>query len=234
MDDPLSPLYQRLQGAQAHADRPFLTLSYAQSLDGSIAITAGAQTDISAPESLEMTHRLRAIHDGILVGIGTVLADDPQLTVRQVAGDNPTPIILDTHLRTPLNARIMYDKTPIIFHGSQAPIDRRAALRAQGAETIEIPLEREGRLDGQAALSCLHDLGFELVMVEGGAAVISYVLASALADMLILTIAPFLLGGLRALDAGTSRSGLPALGQLHWQPLGRDLIAWADLVKISP
>jgi riboflavin-specific deaminase-like protein len=233
MGDPLSSLYRRLQEAKVPGDRPFLTLSYAQSLDGSIAITAGTQTDISAPESLQMTHRLRAIHDGILVGIGTVLADDPQLTVRQVSGSNPTPIILDTHLRTPPESRILHDEPPIIFHGSSAPDERKDALRSLGAETIEIPIEREGRLDGRAAMLALHDLGIERVMVEGGAAVISYVLASDLADMLILTIAPFLLGGLRALDAGTNRSGLPALGQLHWQPLGRDLIAWAELVKIS-
>lgn len=233
MGDPLSPLYQRLQATKAHADRPFLTLSYAQSLDGSIAITAGAQTDISSPESLQMTHRLRAIHDGILVGIGTVLSDDPQLTVREVAGRNPTPIILDSHLRTPTNARVLHDQPPIIFHSAHASDGRKAELRAQGADLIEIPLEREGRLDGQAALLNLHHLGIQRVMVEGGATVISYILASGLADMLVLTIAPFLLGGLRALDSGTTQSGLPALDRLRWQPLGRDLIAWAELVKID-
>lgn len=233
MGDPLSPLYRSLERAQTPKDRPFLTLSYAQSLDGSIAITAGAQTDISAPESLRMTHRLRSLHDGILVGIGTVLADDPQLTVREVPGSNPTPIILDSNLRTPPTARILHDKPPIIFHAPGAAADRKAILRSEGAQIIEIPLERQGRLNGWAALNALRGAGLQRVMVEGGAAVISYVLANGLADMLVLTIAPFLLGGLRALDSGTYGSGLPALGQLHWQPLGRDLIAWAELVKVN-
>jgi GTP cyclohydrolase II len=233
MDDPLSPLYERLEFAEPAGDMPFVTLSYAQSLDGSIAIMAGTQTDISAPESMRMTHRLRSLHDAILVGIGTVLADDPQLTVRQVEGSNPRPIIFDSRLRTPPTARVMADRPPIIFHGPDAPEQRRSILRASGAETIEVPLLREGGVDGGAALRRLRDQGIDRLMVEGGAGVISYVLTRGFADLLILTIAPFLLGGLRALDGGTNGGGLPVLGRLRWQPLGRDLIAWADLIKVS-
>ena len=92
--------------------RPFVTLSYAQSLDGSIAARRGATTPISGPDALRLTHQLRAHHDAILVGIGTVLADDPQLTVRLVAGPNPQPVIVDSRLRLPLTARLLSDGAP--------------------------------------------------------------------------------------------------------------------------
>src|SRR5690606_10285843 len=86
--------------------RPFVTLSYAQSLDGSIAIRSGEPLVLSGPESLCFTHHLRSIHDGILVGIGTVLSDDPQLTVRHCEGESPQPIVLDSQLRIPSTARL--------------------------------------------------------------------------------------------------------------------------------
>ena len=87
--------------------RPFVTLSYAQSLDGCLTTQQGMATPISAPASLTMTHTLRATHRAILVGIETVLADDPALTVRLIAGDNPQPVIVDSHLRTPPGARLL-------------------------------------------------------------------------------------------------------------------------------
>ncbi|HEX9595492.1 MAG TPA: RibD family protein, partial [Anaerolineales bacterium] len=85
-------------------DRPTVTLSYAQSLDGSIALHRGEPLTLSGPESMAMTHRLRAAHDAILVGIGTVISDDPQLNVRLVEGRNPQVVVLDSRLRLPLTA----------------------------------------------------------------------------------------------------------------------------------
>ncbi|MBM2842777.1 MAG: RibD family protein, partial [Anaerolineales bacterium] len=105
-DDVLKATDARLS-AKSAADRPFITLSYAQSLDGSIALPDGRPLALSSPPSLFRTHALRARHDGVLVGVGTILADDPQLTVRHAAGPNPQPIVLDTGLRTPLPARIL-------------------------------------------------------------------------------------------------------------------------------
>ncbi len=104
-------------------ERPYVTLSYAQSLDGSITARRGEPLAISGPESLEMTHRLRAEHDAILVGIGTLLADDPRLSVRLVAGADPQPIIVDSRLRFPLNARILLDgRSPWIATTEEAEI----------------------------------------------------------------------------------------------------------------
>lgn len=105
IDDVLKATNARLSAA-APADRPFVTLSYAQSLDGSIALGDGRPLALSSPPSLFRTHALRARHDGLLVGVGTILTDDPRLTVRHAAGPNPRPVILDTQLRTPLPARV--------------------------------------------------------------------------------------------------------------------------------
>ena len=92
--------------------RPFITVSYAQSLDGSIATASRQQMQLSGPESMRLTHQLRACCQSILVGIGTVLADDPSLTVRLVEGKSPQPIILDTRLRTPLDANLVQRSGP--------------------------------------------------------------------------------------------------------------------------
>ena len=86
-------------------DRPRVTLTYAQSLDGSITARSGAPLSLSGAESLHYTHQLRAAHDAILVGIGTVLSDDPRLDVRLVTGPSPRPIVLDSELRCPVTAR---------------------------------------------------------------------------------------------------------------------------------
>ena len=90
----------------SQAKRPFVTLSYAQSWDGSITTRSGESLALSGAEATRLTHQLRSIHDGILVGIGTVLTDDPQLTVREWSGPNPQPIVLDSQLRMPVNARL--------------------------------------------------------------------------------------------------------------------------------
>ena len=107
---------QWLEGAQQefHADssdtpgsgRPHVTLSYAQSWDGSITTIPGESLALSSETGMQMTHQLRSLHDGILVGIGTVLADDPRLTVREWTGNDPQPIVLDSQLRIPSSSRL--------------------------------------------------------------------------------------------------------------------------------
>ena len=92
---------------------PYVTLTYAQSLDGSIAATPGRPLSISGPVSMTLTHALRAAHDAILVGIGTILADNPQLTVRYLKGKDPQPVIVDSRLRCPLDARVLRHDPPV-------------------------------------------------------------------------------------------------------------------------
>jgi len=107
------PIDDWLAGAQEHVrkhHRPLITLSYAQSLDGSISANRGSPTAISGPQAMRLTHELRAAHDAILVGIGTILADNPHLTVRLVAGKNPQPVVLDSNLRFPPGANLIQEK----------------------------------------------------------------------------------------------------------------------------
>ena len=117
-----------------HADArwPCVTLSYAQSLDGSIAGCNGETLGISGGPALDFTHRLRAMHDAILVGVNTVLTDNPRLTVRRVEGPNPRPVVVDSHLRTPLDSRILQrrEAATIVTTSERVPEEGRVARGA--------------------------------------------------------------------------------------------------------
>ncbi|HRF49858.1 MAG TPA: RibD family protein, partial [Anaerolineales bacterium] len=162
--------------------RPRVTVSYAQSLDGCLAAAVGAPLALSGPEALRFTHQLRATHAAILVGIGTVLADDPQLTVRLVDGVHPQPVVLDSQLRLPLAARLLKHPThrPLIVTGPQSSEPRRRALEEAGARVVRAPLDANGRIQLKTALGLLRSLGIESLMVEGGARVITAFLAEKL------------------------------------------------------
>ncbi len=208
-------------------ERPFVTLSYAQSLDGSITARRGEPLAISGPESMEMTHRLRAEHDAILVGIGTVLSDDPRLSVRLVDGLNPQPIIVDSQLRCPLTARLLEnDKPPWIATTEEADFARQNALESVGAHILRLPATKNGLVDLPELLVKLTEMGIRSLMVEGGAAIISSFLSAHLVDRLVLTIAPMLVGGLNAVAREPDSNGiaLPRLFRTHYQKLGNDII----------
>ncbi|MCQ8106203.1 RibD family protein [Methylomonas sp. SURF-2] len=210
------------------AKRPFVTLSYAQGWDGSITTRAGESLGLSGAESLRLTHQLRSLHDGILVGIGTVLTDDPQLTVREWPGANPQPIVLDSRLRMPPTARLCQraDKTCWVL----------TRLKATGgfdgkADIITLEADAEGRVNLREALSLLWQKGIRTLMVEGGSHVITAFLKAQLADALVLTIAPTLVGGYKGvgnLEIGC-KSRLPQIRPLYSQMLGDDLIMWGNL-----
>src|SRR5258706_14727336 len=123
--------------ADRHFERthkPLVLLTYAQSLDGSISVRRDQQLQLSGPESQKMTHYYRSNHDTILVGIGTVLVDDPRLTARLVEGKNPQPVIVDTHLRFPPTARLLMnpDLRPWIVTSDQSELSTRQSLEAAG------------------------------------------------------------------------------------------------------
>jgi diaminohydroxyphosphoribosylaminopyrimidine deaminase / 5-amino-6-(5-phosphoribosylamino)uracil reductase len=208
------------------AKRPFVTLSYAQSWDGSISMSAGEALALSGSESCLLTHQLRSFHQGILVGIGTVLADDPQLTVRHCAGASPQPIVLDSHLRMPPTARLCLREDKPCWVLTNA--DHRGVL----GEAVEvIPLGGSGRIDLDSALAALWQRGIKSLMVEGGGEVITAFLQAQLADVLVLTIAPTLVGGYKGVGnlEKTCKSQLPRIADLQSQTLGNDLIVWGNL-----
>ncbi len=209
-------------------DRPFVTLSYAQSLDGSIALRCDEPLALSGQESLRLTHQLRSMHDGILVGIGTVLSDDPQLTVRHWIGHNPQPIVLDSQLRIPAKARLccLPDKRCWVL----TTVDDEGAV-IEGLEITALEGNADGRVCLQRALKLLWDRGIKSLMVEGGASVISAFLTARLVDALVLTITPQFVGGYKAVnDLGKlSRCALPQIKPFFSERLGDDLIVWGNL-----
>ena len=210
-------------------DRPRVTLTYAQSLDGSIAARSGAPLSLSGAESLQYTHQLRAEHDAILVGIGTVLSDDPRLAVRLAAGSSPRPIILDSGLRCPPTARCLEaSRRPIIATTDRASAIRRLELEAQGVTVLSIPIGHDNAsyLDLAVLLNRLSAESVHSVMVEGGARVITNFLRVRLVDQLIITIAPVFVGGLHCvveLLADDVRD-FPRLRNATWQRLGSDWV----------
>ncbi len=210
--------------------RPLVTLSYAQSLDGSIADRPGRPLALSGSQSLTLTHGLRSSHDAILVGIGTVLADDPRLSVRLVAGPSPQPVIVDSRLRFPLYANLLRNgRSPWIAANEGADPARRQALEATGARVFCLPASN-GWVDLKALLKRLAELEINSLMVEGGAQIITSFLAARLVDRVVLTIAPLLVGGLRVTDRlrqGNLR-GFPRLRNLIYQRLGEDLVLMGE------
>jgi GTP cyclohydrolase II len=219
-----APAYRRRTG------RPFVTLSYAQSLDGSIADRPGHPLALSGPQSLALTHSLRASHEAILVGIGTVLADNPRLNVRLVAGQDPQPIVVDSRLRFPPYANLLKNRPSPWIATNEGVVDaeRQQALEAAGARILPLP-GINGWVDLAALLKNLGSMGISSLMVEGGAQIITSFLTTRLVDQVVLTIAPLLVGGLRVVDhLGHSRRRLPRLINLSYQQLGDDLVLRGD------
>lgn len=212
--------------------RPFITLSYAQSLDGCISAGRGERLQISGQESARLTHQLRAHHDCILVGVGTVLADDPQLTVRLVQGDNPQPVIMDSQLRIPSDAFLIKSGSPWIATTNQANPIKLAEFEARGLQLLILPANAVGHVSLPKLMECLDRMGVERLMVEGGAEAISSFIAQRLVDFLVLTISPLIVGGLQSVqllnenDPIPSASDFPRLVELTAGKLGDDLIVW--------
>ena len=175
-------------------DRPFVVLKYAQTLDGRIATSTGDLRWISSEEERRLSHALRAACDSVLVGVGTVLRDDPQLTVRMVSGASPMRTVLDTSLRIPSTAKILGPGagTTVITTERSDP-NRRAELRQQGVR-VEVVAEQSGQVSLRGALAALRASGTESVLVEGGSEVITGLLAAGLVDRIIVAVAPIVIG----------------------------------------
>jgi GTP cyclohydrolase II len=216
---------------------PYITVAYAQSLDGSIAATPGRMLRLSNSVSQAMTHHLRSRHDAILVGINTVLADDPRLTVRFADGKDPRPVVIDGRLRTPLRARLLHGPAggPIIATSETACFEKEDRLREAGAKIVRVPSGQDGRLDLGLLMARLRTMQIGSVMVEGGAGILSSFLAAHLADQVVITVSPRFIGELAAVSAGEGPrcSVMPRLRNVRYQSLAGDLIVWASLKSKS-
>ncbi len=221
-------LLEGIASSPLPASRPWITLTYAQSLDGSVAGAQAERLRLSGDESLTLTHRLRAAHDSILVGVGTVLADDPHLTLRFASGRQPQPIVLDSRLRTPPQAALLQHPRPVwLAAGPDASPEAAEVLRQAGAVILGFPLDSSGGIDLSALFAGLRQRGIQRVMVEGGASVISAFVAARLVDMLVLTIAPVIIGGLRPFQSSNAHP-LAHVPHPRWAQAGADMIVWGS------
>jgi diaminohydroxyphosphoribosylaminopyrimidine deaminase / 5-amino-6-(5-phosphoribosylamino)uracil reductase len=186
--------------------RPFVVVKTAMTLDGKIAAHTGDSRWITGPESRERVHKLRDEVDGILVGIGTVLADDPELTTRlPEGGRNPIRIILDSGLRTPEEARVLNvaEAQSWIVTAEGADPEKAERLRERGVEVFAVARGAKG-LDLDAVLKALFEKGITHLLVEGGASVNGEFLKAGLINKIMAFIAPKLVGGA---DAPTPYGG---------------------------
>ena len=211
----------------ATSNRPMVTLSYAQAWDGSITTKSGSAFSLSSSAAIEMTHALRSWHDGILIGIDTVIADDPLLTVREWKGSDPRPIILDSHLRMPSKSKVCQEHVRRPWVLTTAAPDKNRS----DCEPIFIVADGSGRVDLNAALELLHSRGIENLMVEGGATVISSFLKQQLADVIVLTIAPMMIGGYKAVHSllGANGSNFPRISSLNTHQHEDEIVMWGLL-----
>jgi riboflavin-specific deaminase-like protein len=194
---------------------PAVTESFAQSLDGRIATHTGSSQWISGAETLTLAHELRRDHDAVLVGIGTVLADDPKLTCRLPGVEaQPLRVVLDSRLRLPEGSYLATsarDHDTVVFTAPDAPLDRRRLLEAMGVRVVSVDRHGEG-LDLHAVLRELETLGAFTVLVEGGSGVITRFLALGLVRRMVVVIAPIIIG-----------NGVQAVGDLNVGDLSRAL-----------
>lgn len=212
---------------------PYVTLTYAQTLDGCLALNQGCSSPISGSASMGITHSLRAAHDGILVGIGTVLADNPRLTARTTCGCDPQPIILDTQLRFPTDARL-YDHPKGVWVATTEALTApdRWAYHGRGVDVLTVRANAQDQIDLYDLLIELGKRNIQSVMVEGGARVITSFLKSRFVNRVVLTIAPTFAGGYQAVHSLniSEWQALPRLKSMQTMRAGEDLIVWGDLI----
>jgi len=181
----------------ARRGRPFVLLKAALTLDGRIATAGGASKWITSPAQRCQARWLRRLHDAVVVGIGTVLADDPLLLPQPRTRRPFARVVLDTRLRLPLASRLVRSasaRTPVLVVTAAAGGARRRALEARGVEVVKVAT-RGGRVEPRALLAALRERGLASVMVEGGSEVLGSFLAARLVDEVALFRAPLLLGG---------------------------------------
>lgn len=236
----LRPFFKHVRRA-----RPYLTAKWAMTLDGKIATSTGDSRWVSGLEARQWAHQLRDVVDAIIVGIGTVLADDPALTVRLDDGTarrpsrpgKPWRVVLDSTCRLPPDARLL---SPALATGTLVYVTPRAgresciAVTAKGAEVIELPSDATGRVDLSAVLADLGRRGCLHVLVEGGGEVHASFLERGEIDEVAAVIAPKLVGG-RAANGPVGGSGfrrmaaaLPLTG-VRFAHLGHDLLVTGRL-----
>lgn len=198
---------------------PFVTLKYAQSIDGRIATKTGHSQWISSPESLIHSHRLRAVNDAVVIGSGTLKKDDPKLTTRLVKGPNPVRIVLSQSGKVPLKKAIFTDgESPTLLATGAPGLDNR-----DGYELLPVKKSKDG-LSLENLLSKLGKMGIMTLLVEGGSGVLTSFLKRRLADRVVVCIAPMIIG-----------EGIEAVGDLGIRNLNKSIrLEGVETIKSGP
>lgn len=224
-----------------HEGRPHVTLKGAMTLDGKIADLHGTSKWITGEAARRRAHELRSESDAIVVGVETVLRDDPRLTVRleRPWPREPLRVVLDSLARTPVDARVISGGTParaLVAVGSSAPDDRIRGLEAAGATVIRCP-GPDGHVDPGAVLATLHAREVRAVLLEGGGEVHMALVDAGLVDRIAVFIAPMLVGGRAATSllggAGRPLKDAVRLEAVEVSRFGPDLLIEADVVRAS-
>ncbi len=217
---------------------PYVSLKLALSLDGRIATRTGESKWVTGPDARAKVHLLRSRNDGVAVGIGTALADDPRLTVRDAMGDSPLRIVFDTKLRLPTASRLVQtarEVPTLVLCGLDAPVEAENTLAEFGVECLRTSHSAEGRLDVNTALRLLAQRGIVNLMVEGGAELAGSFLAGHFADELHVFVAPILLGP-RGRAGAVDWAGpdtpqqAPRIATPSWELVGNDAYVHGPLV----
>lgn len=220
------------------AGLPYVSLKLALSLDGRIAARSGASRWVTGPDARAKVHLLRSRSDAVAIGIGTAVADDPRLTVRDVPGESPLRVVFDTNLRLEPGSRLARTAAEIptlVLCGPDAPVDAEEKLSGVGVECIRLPLSAQGRLDVVSALRILAQRGIVTMLVEGGAELAGSFLAGRLADELHAFIAPILLGP-RGRPGAVDWAGpdtpqqAPRIASPAWELVGEDAYVHGPVV----
>lgn len=220
----LWPLYAPI--AQGRGEDVFVIGQLGQSLDGRVATATGKSRYINGPEAIRHLHRLRALVDCVVVGVGTVIADDPQLSVREVEGPCPARVVIDPNFRLPDCARMLGDRaSPILA------VQREARPRGAGIEPVVVTAGAGGMIAPGAIVQALKARGFRRILVEGGAATVSAFLSAGALHRFHLSIAPIVIG------SGPVGINLPPIDELDGalrprtvtHQLGEDVVFDCDL-----
>ncbi len=223
-------------------ERPWVLVKVAQTLDGKIATSTGQSQWITGEPARALAHQFRAQVDAIMVGVGTIVQDDPSLTVRMGArGHDPHRVIVDEALKMPLHAKVLRESSTArtyVATTSLASPERRAALEALGA-TVFMLEAKQGRVDLQALMKKLVEVGITSVMIEGGGELIGSAVRERVVDQLAVFISPKLMGGqdARGMIGGRSPLTLEGLVRLSGptiRPVGEDWLVEAALTFPPP
>lgn len=203
---------------------PFITLKFAQTIDGRIAAASGHSRWISSDISLRLAHRLRSSHDAVLIGVNTLIQDNPELTVRLVRGRNPLRVIVDSSLRIPMEAQVLKNRTgakTIIATTAKASPEKVARLKNMGIESLVIGDDADRRVDLKKLFAEFGKRTISSILVEGGSAIITSMLKENLPDRVVIVIAPKIVG-----------KGIEAVGDLGINTIDESLrIAYRKVLR---